>query len=94
MIKVVDPITHQILPANNPGELWIKGPQVMLGYLNKAQQTKEIFSSDGWLKTGDIGYYDEEQDFYIIDRIKDLIKYKGHQVRCLKYFSICYTQIE
>ncbi|RDD44757.1 4-coumarate--CoA ligase 1 [Trichoplax sp. H2] len=78
--KVVDLMTHQILPANVAGEIWIKGPQVMVGYLNKPQQTRETINSEGWLKTGDIGYYDEDEDFYIIDRLKDLIKYKGHQV--------------
>lgn len=52
----------------------------MKGYLNRPEETQNIFDKDGWLKTGDVGYYDEEFDFYIVDRIKELIKVKGLQV--------------
>ena len=52
----------------------------MLGYLNREDATKETVTSDGWLKTGDVGYLEESGHVFITDRIKDLIKYKGHQV--------------
>lgn len=52
----------------------------MLGYLNNPEATAEILIKDGWLRTGDIGYYDEQGYFYITDRLKELIKVKGYQV--------------
>jgi acyl-coenzyme A synthetase/AMP-(fatty) acid ligase len=54
--------------------------QVMKGYFNRAADTAEIIDSEGWLYTGDLGYYDEEGDFYAVDRLKELIKVKGYQV--------------
>jgi long-subunit acyl-CoA synthetase (AMP-forming) len=50
------------------------------GYLNKPEQTAQTIDKDGWLHTGDIGHYDEDEYFYIVDRLKELIKYKGYQV--------------
>ena len=68
------------LPPNQNGELVIQGPQVMMGYMDNPTQTKECISEQGWLRTGDIAYYDKEGYFYITDRIKELIKVRGHQV--------------
>ncbi|XP_049278967.1 uncharacterized protein LOC125761666 [Anopheles funestus] len=79
-VKVVDLETGCALGSNQTGEICIKGPLVMKGYLHNDRATSEMIDTDGWLHTGDIGYYDGEQDFYIVDRIKDLIKYKGFQV--------------
>uniref|UniRef100_A0A240PPP9 Luciferin 4-monooxygenase n=1 Tax=Anopheles epiroticus TaxID=199890 RepID=A0A240PPP9_9DIPT len=79
-VKVVDLETGTALGPNQTGEICVKGPLVMKGYLDNARATSEIIDGDGWLHTGDVGYYDEEQDFFIVDRIKDLIKYKGFQV--------------
>lgn len=53
---------------------------VIVGYLNNPQATDEVISSDGWFSTGDIGYYDSDNYFYVVDRCKELIKYKGYQV--------------
>ena len=63
-----------------PGELWIRAPNIMKGYWNKPEATKETITPDGWLKTGDIAYVDEHGKFYIVDRKKELIKVKGNQV--------------
>lgn len=79
--KVVDPDNHAIsFPASVPGELLIRAPNVCKGYFNNPAATAEVFTRDGWLKTGDIAYYSPQGKFYIVDRRKELIKVKGHQV--------------
>ncbi len=78
--KIVSLETGEELAANQEGELCVRGPQVMLGYHNRPEATAEILSPDGWLRTGDIGYADEDGNFFIVDRAKELIKYKGMQV--------------
>lgn len=67
------------LGPNESGELWVKGPQNMLGYLNNKKATDEMLV-DGWIRTGDIAHYDNDGFFYITDRLKELIKVKGYQV--------------
>jgi acyl-CoA synthetase (AMP-forming)/AMP-acid ligase II len=79
-VRIVDPVTGATLGRREPGELLIRGPQIMLGYLNRPQDTAEAIDVDGWYHTGDVGYVDEEDWFYIVDRTKELIKYKGMQV--------------
>jgi acyl-CoA synthetase (AMP-forming)/AMP-acid ligase II len=79
-VMVVDAVTSQPLGRNENGEIWIRGPQVMRGYLNNPDATAATIDEDGWLHTGDIGYVDDEGFFYIVDRLKELIKYKGFQV--------------
>jgi 4-coumarate--CoA ligase len=66
--------------AGQTGELWLKGPNIFLGYLNNPAGTKNALTEDGYFKTGDVGYQDENGNFYITDRVKELIKYKGFQV--------------
>ena len=68
------------LGANEEGELLVKGPQVMLGYLNNEKATQETVDADGWLHTGDLARIDEDGYMTIVDRVKELIKYKGFQV--------------
>ncbi|KAL7727783.1 hypothetical protein ACLKA6_019726 [Drosophila palustris] len=77
--KVIDPDTGKLLGANERGELCFKGDGIMKGYIGDVQSTQSAIK-DGWLHTGDIGYYDDEFEFFIVDRIKELIKYKGFQV--------------
>jgi 4-coumarate--CoA ligase len=76
----VDIKTGQDLPAGAEGELWVKGPQVMQGYLNNPQASEQTITPDGWLRTGDIAKIDEDGYMFITDRLKELIKYKGFQV--------------
>lgn len=78
--KVIDPETGTSLGPNKTGELCIRGPQVMMGYLNNVEKTKECLSDGGWLRTGDLAHYDEDGFFYITDRMKELIKVRGFQV--------------
>jgi acyl-CoA synthetase (AMP-forming)/AMP-acid ligase II len=78
--KVVDLATGQPLVRDQDGELCFRGPQVMRGYLNAPEATAQMLDADGWLHTGDIGHVDDDGYFYVVDRVKELIKYKGHQV--------------
>ncbi|MCF3939398.1 MULTISPECIES: 4-coumarate--CoA ligase family protein [Gordonia] len=83
--KIVDPATGDEigLPTeglSEPGELWVKGPNVMLGYLGNEQATADTIDADGYLHTGDLAQVDPTGCVYIVDRLKELIKYKGYQV--------------
>ncbi|XP_045457529.1 uncharacterized protein LOC123667733 [Melitaea cinxia] len=78
VIKIVDVETGKPLGVNQPGEIRIKGPVIMKGYVGKDRS--EDFDDEGFYKTGDIGYYDEDKCFFIVERLKELIKYKGYQV--------------
>jgi 4-coumarate--CoA ligase len=83
--RVIDPDSggDVEVPAQGqsaPGELWIRGPQVMAGYLNRPEATADMLDADGWLHTGDIATVSADGIFHIVDRLKELIKYKGYQV--------------
>jgi 4-coumarate--CoA ligase len=78
--RIVDPETGNDLGIGEDGEIWIRGPQVMPGYLNNETATAATVDADGWLHTGDIGHADEDGHFHIVDRLKELIKFKGFQV--------------
>src|SRR5215831_8937372 len=78
--KLADPVTGAALPPGERGEICVRGPNVMQGYLNNPQATAETIDAEGWLHTGDVGYADPEGFFYVVDRLKELIKYKGMQV--------------
>ncbi|MCO5573087.1 hypothetical protein L7F22_026852 [Adiantum nelumboides] len=79
-LKIVDVDSLQPLPPNKKGELWIRGPTVMRGYFGRPSETAATIDEEGWLHTGDLGYVDAEGYIYIVDRLKELIKYKGFQV--------------
>ena len=78
--RIVDPITGADVSVGEPGEVWVRGPQVMKGYLNNPEATARTVDQDGWLHTGDIGVVDAEGYLEVIDRLKELIKVKGFQV--------------
>ncbi|CAB3255926.1 unnamed protein product [Arctia plantaginis] len=79
-VKIVDLQTQEALGPGQEGELWYRGPNLMSGYYGDEEATKEVLTEDGWLKTGDIGRYDDNKYLYITDRLKELIKVKGFQV--------------
>lgn len=68
------------MPVEEPGELLIKGPQIMKGYLNKPEETNKTLTKDGFLCTGDVAKMDKQDYFYIVDRIKDMIISSGYNV--------------
>ncbi|PNT22401.2 hypothetical protein POPTR_008G031500v4 [Populus trichocarpa] len=78
--KIVDTETGSALPPGRKGELWLKSPTIMKGYLGNEAATAATIDPDGWLKTGDMGYLDEDGFLHLVDRIKELIKHNGYQV--------------
>ena len=78
--KIVGIESRIELGPGEEGEVCVRGPQVMKGYLGQPEVTAELIDSEGWLRTGDIGYADADGALYIVDRLKELIKYKGRQV--------------
>ncbi len=79
-VRIVDVASGRDLGPGRDGEIWVRGPQVMKGYLNRPDATALTITEDGWLRTGDIGHVDDDGYYYIVDRLKELIKYKGFQV--------------
>ncbi|PKU70137.1 4-coumarate--CoA ligase 1-like [Dendrobium catenatum] len=79
-LKIVDPCTGASLRRNQRGEICIRGKNVMKGYLNDKVSTESTIDKEGWLHTGDIGYVDDDDEIFIVDRLKEIIKYKGFQV--------------
>ncbi|XP_059657733.1 4-coumarate--CoA ligase-like 9 isoform X2 [Cornus florida] len=78
--KIVDPTTAIALHPLKTGELWLRGPCIMKGYVDDEAATAAALDSEGWLRTGDLCYFDHEGFLFFVDRIKELIKYKGYQV--------------
>ncbi|HZO32732.1 MAG TPA: 4-coumarate--CoA ligase family protein [Chloroflexota bacterium] len=78
--KIVSVETGEAVGPGEPGEVCVRGPQVMKGYLNQPDATAQTIDEDGWLHTADVGQLDADGYLYIVDRIKELIKYKGYQV--------------
>ncbi|KAJ1996945.1 hypothetical protein GGI06_006635 [Coemansia sp. S85] len=78
--KIVDPQTSRCLGYGQEGEICVRGDMVMMGYLNRVEETRQMIDGDGFLHTGDIGYISESNHVFITDRLKELIKYKGLQI--------------
>jgi 4-coumarate--CoA ligase len=77
--RVVDPVTKKDVPPGEEGELWVRGPNMMVNYHSNEAATKEAFEGD-WLRTGDLVRVDQRGDIWVTDRLKEMIKYKGFQV--------------
>lgn len=89
-VKIVniDDSTHTGIGSNQPGEVLARSPSNMKGYYRNENATKATFTDDGWLRTGDIGFYDENGLLFITDRLKELIKVNGLQVAPAELESI------
>jgi acyl-CoA synthetase (AMP-forming)/AMP-acid ligase II len=92
--RLVDPDTGIDARTSERGELWVRGPQVMLGYLGNPQATAAMLDDEGWLHTGDVAVVDDDGWFTIVDRVKELIKYKGFQVAPAELEAILITHPE
>ncbi|XP_046467327.2 luciferin 4-monooxygenase-like [Neodiprion pinetum] len=79
-LKVVDPATGKVQGANKEGELWLKSCTMMNGYYNNPEATAKAIDEEGWMHSGDLGYYDEDGEIFVVDRLKDLIKYRGYHI--------------
>lgn len=79
--RVIDVATQRDVPVGELGEIRVRGPQVMKGYLNNPEVTRRVLDEDGWLHTGDIGYADADSYIYVLDRATDLVKFRGLQYR-------------
>ncbi|KAF8938726.1 4-coumarate-CoA ligase [Dissophora ornata] len=89
--KIVDPETGRELGVGESGEWLLKGPNVMKGYLNNIEATKHTIREDGWMHTGDIVYVDEQGNWFVVDRLKELIKYKGFQIPAAELEALLQT---
>ncbi|CAL1374165.1 unnamed protein product [Linum trigynum] len=89
--KIVDAETGDALPPYGRGELWVKSPAVMKGYLKNEEATSATIDSDGWLRTGDLCYFDGDGVLFVVDRIKELIKHNGYQVAPAELEAILLT---
>lgn len=92
--KIVDTNSGECLPPGQPGELWLRGPTIMSGYMGDDEATASTLDSDGWLKTGDLCYFNHEGHLFIEDRLKELIKYKAYQVPPAELESILQSHPE
>ncbi|HVL58783.1 MAG TPA: AMP-binding protein [Burkholderiaceae bacterium] len=78
--KIVDVGDGSELGPNAQGEIWIRGPIVMKGYLNNPEATRNTLLPDGWMRTGDIGSFDDDGHLHVVDRVKELIKYNAYAI--------------
>jgi acyl-CoA synthetase (AMP-forming)/AMP-acid ligase II len=92
--RIVDPESGEDVAEGERGELWIRGPQVMAGYLNNPDATADTIDDEGWLHTGDVAIRDADDFYSIVDRLKELIKYKGFQVAPAELEALLITHPE
>ncbi|ESQ34745.1 hypothetical protein EUTSA_v10007637mg [Eutrema salsugineum] len=92
--RIMDPDTGRVMGVNHMGELWLKGPAITKGYFSNEEATNETINSEGWFKTGDLCYIDDDGFLFIVDRLKELIKYKAYQVPPAELEALLFTHPE
>jgi len=85
-----DPKTLKPVPDGTPGEIWVRGPNVMMGYWHREEETAQALTEDGWYRSGDMAYADEAGYLYIVDRVKDMIITGGENVYCTEVELVFY----
>jgi long-chain acyl-CoA synthetase len=90
-IRVVDPATGTPVPTGEVGEVQFRGPHLFRGYWNKPKETAAVLSADGWLRTGDLGYLDDEGFLFLVDRLKDIVIRAGENISCSEVEGVVYT---
>lgn len=79
-VKVIDTETGDMLGEYDEGEVCVQSPFIMIGYIDNSEATRDVIDPQGWLHTGDVGYFDEDNFLFLTDRLKDVIKFEGYQV--------------
>ncbi|PKA54595.1 4-coumarate--CoA ligase-like 5 [Apostasia shenzhenica] len=92
--RIVEPGSGESLPPGCLGELWLRGPTIMKGYIGDDEATTSTLDTEGWLKTGDLCYFNEDGFLFIVDRLKELIKYKAYQVPPVELEHILHSHPE
>ncbi|MBX3028383.1 acyl--CoA ligase [bacterium] len=90
-IRVTDPASGEPLPAGTVGEVRFRGPHLFRGYWNKPRETAEVLGADGWLRTGDLGYLDDEGFLFLVDRAKDIVIRAGENISCTEVENVVYA---
>ncbi len=90
-IRVVDPATGDPVSTGEVGEVQFRGPHLFRGYWNKPQETAAVLLPDGWLRTGDVGYLDDEGFLFLVDRLKDIVIRAGENIACTEVEGVVYT---
>lgn len=93
-LRIVDVDSGRTCGPHEKGELTVRGPTIMKGYYGDPKATSEMIDANGWLHTGDIGYFDENESVFIVDRIKEMIKHKGQQVAPAELEALLLTHPE
>jgi long-chain acyl-CoA synthetase len=90
-IRVVDQGSGREASTGDVGEVCFRGPHLFRGYWNKARETAEVLADDGWLRTGDLGYLDDEGFLFLVDRAKDIVLRAGENISCSEVENVVYT---
>jgi long-chain acyl-CoA synthetase len=90
-IRVSEPATGATVAAGEVGEVGFRGPHLFRGYWNKPTETAEVLADDGWLRTGDLGYLDDEGFLFLVDRAKDIVIRAGENISCTEVENVVYA---
>lgn len=90
-MRVIDPASGRAMATGEVGEVCFRGPHLFRGYWNKPEETAEVLVADGWLRTGDLGYIDEEGFLFLVDRAKDIVIRAGENISCTEVENVVYT---